>query len=312
MAGFLFIVISAVSFGFMALFASWTRAEGVTTEMLLFLRFGIAGAALALWMLMRGMRFPRGRDLPLLAFMGGVLYAGMSMCYFHGLRHIPAGLVALLLYLYPVIVTILSRVILKEHLTRTRLVAIASAVLGLTLTVGPIALQQPHASDSQPETIGQLVADQARPATDGNVPLGVVLGLGSALLLSIYVIIGGPVAQRVGAIPSSTMVMLSCGAVFGVMALVRGDAFPSSGQAWTGALCLAIFSTLIAVTAFLAGLRRIGAVQASTLSTLEPVTTVIVSAAFLHEDFTPVQMLGGALILTAAIIVARTQQTKVQ
>ena len=57
--------------------------------------------------------------------MGGGLYAGMSLCYFHGLRNIPAGLVALLLYLYPVIVTILARLILHERVTPLRLLAIA-------------------------------------------------------------------------------------------------------------------------------------------------------------------------------------------
>ena len=79
---------------------------------------------------------------------------------------------------------------------------------------------------------------------------------------------------------------------------------------WSGALGLALFSTLLAITAFLAGLRRIGAVQASTLSTLEAVTTVIVGAAFLGDAFKPIQILGGALILIAAVMIARTQRLR--
>src|SRR5688572_18030958 len=81
-AGSLLIIISAVAFGFMALFAKWARGDGVSTEMLLFLRFGIAGGALALWILIARSRWPRGRDLLLAIIMGAALYAGMSTCYF--------------------------------------------------------------------------------------------------------------------------------------------------------------------------------------------------------------------------------------
>jgi drug/metabolite transporter (DMT)-like permease len=305
-------VISAVSFGFMALFASWTRDEGLSTEMLLFLRFGLAGAALALWMLARRCRVPRGRDLFMLIFMGGVLYAGMSMCYFHALGPIPAGLVALLLYLYPVIVTVLARILLKERLTRTRSVAIALAVIGLGLTtIGPLVLGEREAASPAPGgaaiTPGEALGGVEKPSgADGKATLSIALGIGSALFLSAYVILVGPVTRRAGAAPAATIVMLSAAAVVGTIALTRGDAFPQSPNAWAGALSLAIVSTLIAMTAFLAGLKRIGAVRASTISTLEPITTVVVSALFLHEDFTLVQAIGGALILIAAVIIARS------
>lgn len=295
MAGSLLIIISAVAFGFMALFERWARRDGVSTEMLLLLRFAIAGMALTGWMLATRTRWPRGRDAVIALLMGAGLYAGMSLCYFHGLRHIPAGLVALLLYLYPVIVTILARLILHERITPMRLLAIALAVFGLALTVGPLALD----------------ALRNTPVKGGNgrsAVLGIALGIGSALCYSIYILLGGPVTKRAGAIPVATMVMLAAAAVFACIALPRGDALPSSMTGWSGALGLALFSTLLAITAFLAGLQRVGAVQASTLSTLEAVTTVIVGAAFLGDAFKPIQIVGGGLILIAAVMIARTQR----
>jgi drug/metabolite transporter (DMT)-like permease len=286
----------------MALFAQWARGDGVSTEMLLFMRFGIAGCALALWMLITrpSRRWPRGRDLALTMTMGGALYAGMSTCYFHALRHIPAGLVALLLYLYPVIVTILARMTLGERISRPRLTAITLACIGLGLTIGPLAL----------ESLREMNAAHA--TSDSNALLGIALGVGCALCYSIYILIGGPVTRRTGAIPSSTVVMLSAAMVFAAIALPRGDALPTSTLGWTGAIGLAVCCTLLAVTAFLAGLRRVGPVQASTLSTLEAVTTVIVGAAFLGESFQAVQIGGGALILAAAIVIARTQVNQTQ
>jgi len=56
----------------------------------------------------------------------------------------------------------------------------------------------------------------------------------------------------------------------------------------------------------LAGLERIGAVQTSTLSTLEPVTTVLVGALLLGESMTMVQSIGGGMIVAAAVLIARS------
>lgn len=300
MAGSLLIIISAIAFGFMALFAHWARGDGVSTEMLLFMRFGIAGASLAIGMLFSRTRWPRGRDLLLAMTMGGLLYAGMSTCYFHALRYIPGGLVALLLYLYPVIVTILARVILHEHLTRTRLLAITLACVGLALTIGPLAL----------ESLRELNA--ANTSSSPNALRGIALGVGCALCYSVYILVGGPVTRRAGAIPTSTVVMLAAAVVFATIALPRGDTLPASTLGWTGAIGLAVFCTLLAITAFLAGLRRVGAVQASTLSTLEAVTTVAAGAAFLGEAFSPIQIIGGVLILAAAVMIARSQASRAQ
>lgn len=286
------VIMSAIAFGFMALFASWTRGDGVTTEMLLMLRFAIAGGSLAMWMLVTRSPWPRGRDLVLSIIMGGVLYAGMSTCYFHGLRYIPAGLVALLLYLYPVIVTVLSRVLFNEHLTQRRLLAITLALAGLALTIGPLALHS--------------ISD-AESGVNSKTMIGIALGLACAICYSIYILVGGPVSKRAGAAPVSAVTMLTAACVFAMLALPRGDGLPHTALGWSGVVGLALLSTLLAITAFLAGLRRVGAVQASTLSTLEAATSVAVGAAFLGDDFGLIQIIGGSLILLAAIIIARTQ-----
>ena len=60
---------------------------------------------------------------------------------------------------------------------------------------------------------------------------------------------------------------------------------------------MALLSTVAAITLYFAGLKRIGPTRASTLSTLEP----------LGERIAPVQMAGGALILTAVVLLARAR-----
>ncbi|MGH8803029.1 MAG: EamA family transporter, partial [Casimicrobiaceae bacterium] len=68
----------------------------------------------------------------------------------------------------------------------------------------------------------------------------------------------------------------------------------------------ALVSTVVAITLFFAGLARVCATRAATLSTVEPIVTVVLGALILDERITPVQVGGGALILAAVWMLART------
>ena len=289
LSGAILVVIAAIGFGFMGLFGSWAMNAGVSVEMMLFLRFAIAGAIMSIIMVGRGERWPRGRILLGLIGMGAALYVGEAMFFFHATRHIPVGLVSLLLYIYPVIVTLYAWLFLHQPLRGGRLLALILALAGLALTIGPTILNGS----------GDGVAG-------GNPVVGVLLGIGCCVKYSVYIVVGGPMTRRAGAIPGSTIVILSAASVLGAIALIRGDELPRDGHAWLGIVLLALASTVIAITAVLVGLERIGPVQTSMLSTLEPLVTVLVGAGLMGQRLTLPQMAGGALIVLAAVIIART------
>ena len=69
---------------------------------------------------------------------------------------------------------------------------------------------------------------------------------------------------------------------------------------------IALVSTVAAITLFFAGLERVGPTRASTLSTIEPVCTVLLAALLLDERIAPIQLAGGALILGAVVLLARS------
>jgi drug/metabolite transporter (DMT)-like permease len=48
-------------------------------------------------------------------------------------------------------------------------------------------------------------------------------------------------------------------------------------------------------------------VRASTLSTIEPLCTVVLAAIVLDETLAPVQLAGGVLILASAVAIARVR-----
>ncbi len=136
LGGFVCIVASAAGFGAMPIFAKLAYAESVDLPSMLFLRFALAGLMMALLMRVRGMVWPSGRNLLLLVAMGGVGYVAQSFCYFAALQYATASLTALLLYLYPAIVTVLSALLVRRRLSPLRLLAVVAALFGTGLAVG--------------------------------------------------------------------------------------------------------------------------------------------------------------------------------
>lgn len=279
------VAVSAASFGAMAIFARLALAEGVDVPTMLFLRFAVAGGLLAVFMVMSGRAWPTGRNRWILILMGAVGYVGQSFCFFSALGHASAGLVALLLYLYPFIVTVLSVLFLGERLTRLRICAVLAALCGTALILGS--------------------------GIDGS-PLGIGFGLAAALIYSVYILVGGKVLREEDPLAAATVVMLAAAAVFGAQMLLQVPALPTTPTAWAAVLAIALVSTIVAMVGFFAGMRRLGAADAATLSTLEPVVTFVLAALVLGEPVGPLQVLGGGIVLAAVAALARGKRPTVQ
>jgi drug/metabolite transporter (DMT)-like permease len=278
--GVLLILISGSSFGTLAIFARLAYEDGVTPISLLFLRFGIASICMLLAVLIKGIPLPRGWILLGLALMGGIGYVGQALSYFTALTLIPAGLVALLLYLYPVIVTILAVIILKERISKWKIIALLIALGGTVLTIGP---------------------------TGGGQFLGVVFGLGAAFIYSIYILVGSKITKQVTVIQSSTVVIVSAAIISGGLVAIKGPAFPATASGWASVIAIALISTILAILTFFAGLERVGPTNASTLSTVEPAVTVVLAALVLGETISFFRVIGGMMIILAVIILARSE-----
>lgn len=276
-AGLALVALSAAAFGALAIFARHAYAEGADVQGVLLARFAIAGALLALVMVAARRPWPRGRALLVAIGMGGVGYVGQALCYFTALRHASAGLVALLLYAYPTIVTLLAAAFLHEPLTRRRGVLLLAGFGGIALTLGG-----GHGS-----------------------PLGFALGLAAALVYSVYIVVGARELKATDPLAVTTVVCLSAAATLGVASLFRDPLLPTTAAGWWAIAGIAVISTVVAILAFFAGLKRVGAANASMLSTLEPVVTVALAWLLLGETLGPLQVAGGAIVLATAVRLAR-------
>ncbi len=277
LTGILFIVISAASFGTLAIFGRFLYADGLDTFTLLFLRFGLAAVLMLIILLIRREKFPRGKILLQLIGMGALGYVGQSFSYLTGIKFASAGLVALLLYLYPTFVFILSVIVFHEKATWIKIAAIILALIGTALTVDPAG--------------GQVV--------------GVLLAMAAALIYSVYIIVGTNVMKHVSAVQSSSVIFASAGAVYGLLMAFNGIHLPSTNSGWIGIAGIVLVATVIPVVMFLAGLERIGPTHAAMLSTLEPVVTVLLAAWMFGEHIQFIALFGGAMILIAVILLTR-------
>ena len=282
LTGILLIAVSAASFGTLAIFGRFLYADGLDTFTMLFLRFGFAALFMTIFLVARREPLPRGKILLQLIGMGALGYVGQSFSYLTAIKFASAGLVALLLYLYPMFVFVLSVIILRERVTWLKVTALVLALFGTALTVDPAG--------------GQLQ--------------GILLAICAALIYSVYIIIGTNVMKHVSPVQSSLVIFASAGAVYGALMAVNGAHLPASDRGWLGIAGMVLIATVVPVAAFLAGLDRIGPTNAAMLSTLEPVVTVLLAAWIFKERLNAWVMFGGGLILIAVILLTRGESEK--
>ena len=277
--GVLLILISAASFSALPIFTRLAYQARADAPTILMLRYTLAAVIMVVLTLAHKTPFPRRGLLFGLILMGAVGYVGQSLAYFTALTMASASLVALLLYLYPAIVTVLSALFFKEPLTRWKIGALLLALVGTALTVGP--------------------SGSARVT-------GVLLALAAAGIYSVYILVGSRIMPKTNAIAASTTVTTAAGAVYVGIVAVRGPLFPQTPLGWGAVAAIVLVSTVIGIVTFFAGLEQIGPTRASTLSTFEPAVSVTLAILVLGETISPLQVLGGILILIAVIVCSVT------
>lgn len=275
--GTVYVVISAVAFGFMAIFAKFAYTENIGVNLLLFLRFSIA--AVILW----GMVFYKKLNVRLsfrisiyLILMGVLGYTAQAKLFFSSLETISASMAALLLYAYPALVTIFAFILKIENVTSQQVAALLFSGIGLIMVLG--------FSFEQFSLIGASLAFSA------------------AVVYSIYIIAGNRIKEKVHPLVMSAYIVASSAFVYGLMLLWEGNySIHLSAKGWFFAFLIAVVSTVIAIYAFFLGLERLAPSKASIISTFEPVVTILAAMLLFHEKLTISQWIGGTFILASVI-----------
>jgi len=220
------------------------------------------------------------RDVPFLAVFGVVALAGMHFTYFKTISLTNVATAILLEYLAPVLVLIMSVVFLRERVTWVLPAGVSLSVVGCALVVGAVG--------------GGLVVSAA----------GIAWGLASAVLFATYSLMGTYATRR---FTPWTLLFWGLGfaALFWLVALgpkVVLDSFADPVAA-VAIVFIAVVSTIMPFGAFLTALHLIGPTPATITATLEPMLAGIAAFVIFGEKLTVVQLLGGALVIAAIVLV---------
>ncbi len=277
--GFALVLISAISYGTQPFFAAYGFAAGADPVGLLLSRFVLASLMLGGWLWLRRTPLPPlSQAGP--ALLVGVGYAGAGLGYYSASQSSSVSLAVILMFSFPAFVILFSLLFLRTPTTPTRLLALVLALGGVALASG-LELQ-------------------------GDIH-GIGWALFAALSYGAAILYGTHKLPREGSLTSAALIMLGCTLTFSVAALWQTPSLPHTAQGWTAIAGLALFATILPVAAFISGAASIGASDASTLSTLEPVVAVTVAISVLGENLSTPMLLGGALVISASILLARAR-----
>ena len=281
---------SGAAFGAMAIFGKLAYDEGATVGTLLAVRFALAAALFwsivaATGALPEARWLPR-RDVGFGLALGAAGYAAQAGCFFAALQRIDASLLSLLLYTFPAMVAAAAVALGRERINARRLTALVLASGGLVL----------------------VLAGAGTGALD---PLGVALGLGAAVIYSTYILTSEGIAGRLRPTVLAALVCTGAAVTLTVGSALLGELRPGeltvAGWGWLAGI--AVVSTVAAVGLFFAGLSRVGPTTASILATVEPLVTVLLAFLVFGETLGPGQLVGGALVL-AAVLVLQLRRTR--
>jgi drug/metabolite transporter (DMT)-like permease len=280
--GFFLIVVSAVSFGLMPIFATFAYRSGLDVQTILLFRFLSAAIIVNVYIIIKKHSYPRGKVLVILLFMGAVLYSAQAFSYFSAVSLIGSSLTSILLYIYPALVLLFSTFLLRVKIHKTDILALCFTTVGAVLVVG---------------------------LKFKNIDiLGIIFGLGAALIYSIYIITGTKAMRSTTPITATGVIMIGSAFVYVLYGFYYKIKLPDTIEQWGWIEAIVVVSTLLSSVTFFAGLKMIGAVKASMISTLELVVTLVLSCMILGEKMEFLQMIGSVFILVAAILLAKERE----
>lgn len=240
----------------------------------------------------------RRREIPVLLAYGILGVAMTQYLYFVALRYLPVSVALLIEFTAPILVALWFRFGLKEQMRRLVWAALGLAMLGLALV----------AQVWQGFTLN---------------PIGALAAFGAAIALAIYYVLGDKQVRPPEPRDPVSLTMWGFGAasLFWFVAqpwwdfpweTLSGVSEPLGSAGFTlpipaMAVWMILMGTVIPFWLAVAAMKHIRASQASTIGLTEPLLATIIAWIALGEVLTPVQILGGALILTGVIVAERSR-----
>lgn len=280
--GILYIVLSAIAFGIMPILAKLAYSGGANVQTTLFLRFSFATLMLFCYIKSKNISLKlEKKQYVLLIFLGVAGYSLTSMMLFLSYNYISVGMATMIIHSYPAIVTFLSFVFYGEKLSLKKILCLILCILGIFIMVD----------------LGVATHDIK----------GILLALISAIGYSFYVL---GASHKYIKSTNNYVITFYISLVSAISILAIGLPTQTINlnikfYSLVAILLLAFISTVIALMAFLQGVKIIGPSNASIFGTLEPIVTLVLGILILGEGVQFKTILGSILIIISMIILAK-------
>ncbi len=277
------VAIGAVLLAAKGLFAKALYGMGLSFHDVAAIRsvLAVPGFALLAWLYRSKIKIEqdatsRRNDLLLALFAGFLCYYLGALANFYALTIIDASVERPLLFAYPIFVVIITTMVTRQPPSARVLLALLLTTLGVVLVTGALN--------------ARLSASQWS---------GMAWILFCSLSIAIYTLISGELTQRLGSGLFTLTAMTAAATGMGIhyQIFAGWENVDLTVSAWWTLAALVVFSTVLPLFLMAEGVRRIGASQASLISTLGPPATAIMAEELTGEILAPAQWLGIALVL---------------
>jgi drug/metabolite transporter (DMT)-like permease len=274
-AGLALTLASAVFLSGLGITTQLAFDAGASVGTLLSGRFLIAAAIL--WPLVWILRPRRPRPRQLLAgFLLGVGFSAHAWLFSASLARLDAGLVDLLLFTYPALVMLGAVATRRDRWSSRRGIALGTATVGTSLVL-----------------LGGL----------GSIdPLGAVLALGSAVAYAAYILTSAGQLDRIDPFLLTALVTSGAAVTLTIAGAAQGDVSFDGGAPLLAHIALVGLVATAGMGTFIAGIGRLGPSRASIVSAVQPALTPVLGFAVFADRLGPEQVLGGALVVTAVVL----------
>ncbi|HHY27932.1 MAG TPA: EamA family transporter [Desulfitobacterium dehalogenans] len=279
LTGILCAVLSAIIYGFTPILARIAYDGGANGITVTFLR-GILSIPI-LFIILKIKRIPLqiGKDWK------GILLAGVfgmsltTLLLYISYSYISVGMATTLHFIYPILVSVACTVFFKDKMNLWKISALILCSIGIFMFIDRIS------------SFGVT---------------GTVLALLSGVTYALYIIcIDKGRLKHIHYFKLTLYLNVLMVGVSGLFGLCTGDLhFSLTPKAWVLCALVSLFTSFGALPLLQQGIKLTGASTAAILSTLEPITSVILGILILQETVSPLKLLGCILIIISILLIA--------
>lgn len=279
-----FVILGAVCWGFIGVFNRLLASAGVDMNNRVFVRnfFSFLLLTLVFAAFRRDVFHVKPRDLPIFMGSGLLSILALSWVYFNCQMECSLAVAAILLYLAPSMVVVMSAILWKSPITRRKVAALLLALLGCALVSGVIG--------------GELTG----------TPRGLLFGVASAFCYATYTIFAhyGLARYDIYTMIYWTFFFAGLGSLLFLdwNALVPALATP---RGVGGAVGLVLVATVLPYLFYTKGLEGVESGKASIIANVEPVVAALLGVVLFHERLSVWVLLGIVCVLGGVVLLAK-------